>query len=1436
MIIYTSAGTVRANIHQTDDSDVYQKISDEEYASIKFTYNSFIPFDRGDYVILYNNKYTLKKKPAPIEEDGNNKYVYTLKFESPRAELSEVNFELFDSTSLLVIPVYDEDTIYCKDSVVSYSSKVWRYIYTTGDLGKTPSEGTYWTEIPVWSVSTAYVIGNFVYSSNVVYKCITANTGQPLKEGDYWTVVNTAPAFDFTTVLSPANYAKMICDNMNRARSTQNWVVGYTIPYDPKEQAFSNVTCLEAAGTVASLFETEFWVDMNGSNFQLNIGKRVYTTTPEITLSQGKNNGLVNITRNEITESKKVTRLIALGAEKNLYGTYRNGSKRLMLPDRYYIDSANIDQNSPLEDVQVWEDIYPCMQFATDDYDFSKSYLAGDQVLYGSKSWDCILACTGVTPVSGSNWKLSEGQITSVVTTTVTASTTLFKFVDANMTFNPLDPAYIMSDGTRPKVHFVTGNLAGYEFPITSFDNTTKEFTISQIQDSTDSNLPTVGYTFSQYDRFNLVDLYMPQTYVTKAENRLLARATDYLNKYSVDQVSYSSPIDVIWATNNAIELKIGQIIRLVSTTFGLNEEYRITSLARNITLPYKYTVELSNTPYVPSKITKITDSISKSDMYLEMAGLKDVMFKSKSFRGAKEAIDMSFDPDGAYFTEKIKPLIVETSAVLAGTNEQQFSLSSISFSTIAGQKNYISWTAGSITDDKYNSPARTWTIPNGNFTASDGDSSTYYCYVKSPRNVALTSAYVIFDTLAHKTDTDTDYWWFLVGTLGSVKDNMRQFYTSYGWTFINGGTIYGQKIQSANGTCVFDLVNNEIKGVLKFTSGASVSDAINATNAAVGTAQSTADNAVSGLISKQDAVVGGKAIISGGYINADLIYVDSLIARHFTTGTSGERITLNIDNDNSLKIYDASNIMRVKLGYKSGVPAFIFYDSSGNETFNLSSLGIGGALTATQSLIFNNGTYAKTIDIDNNGDITIHGNLHVTGNMYAENEISAYGSGTGSGSGGSGGLIQAVYSYASLNGSFSDTVLTDTFNAYTINRLASRISTLETNPTLTYSNVVAALGFTPYSNANPTGYITASALSGYATQSWVGSNFRLNVDPSSGSWFQGTPRVSSDGVMEIGKYIDMHVTNTGTTDYDVRLEANANGGLYINGVQVVKNSGTWGINVTGYSGSTKLLSDLGYYVWSAASLPQSFQEGLQCSFVRSSDGFPSYGSLLMMRTVSDGGGSLQLYVPYSPNYGGNTLKVRFGNYDVDSGNSWTTFRNVLQEDTWIGNKYFGSDGNITTSSITLTTGAGSNKVLTSDASGNATWQSGISVSSITTGNITSSGNITATGEVTAYYTSDINLKTSISILSNPFELIRNINAVSYLWNNTAKQLNPNKSDFIQYGVIAQELEKVRPEWVHDMYGGKYKGVDYVQMIPVLLACIQQQQKEIDILKNKIVK
>ena len=36
-------------------------------------------------------------------------------------------------------------------------------------------------------------------------------------------------------------------------------------------------------------------------------------------------------------------------------------------------------------------------------------------------------------------------------------------------------------------------------------------------------------------------------------------------------------------------------------------------------------------------------------------------------------------------------------------------------------------------------------------------------------------------------------------------------------------------------------------------------------------------------------------------------------------------------------------------------------------------------------------------------------------------------------------------------------------------------------------SDVTSALGYTPYNSSNPNGYITSSALNGYATQAWVG-------------------------------------------------------------------------------------------------------------------------------------------------------------------------------------------------------------------------------------------------------------------------------------------------------------------------------------------------------------
>ncbi len=115
---------------------------------------------------------------------------------------------------------------------------------------------------------------------------------------------------------------------------------------------------------------------------------------------------------------------------------------------------------------------------------------------------------------------------------------------------------------------------------------------------------------------------------------------------------------------------------------------------------------------------------------------------------------------------------------------------------------------------------------------------------------------------------------------------------------------------------------------------------------------------------------------------------------------------------------------------------------------------------------------------------------------------------------------------------------------------------------------------------------------------------------------------------------------------------------------------------------------------------------------------------------------------------------------------------------------------------------------------------------------ISNTGNLTCSGEVTAYSSSDIRLKTNIKPITSAIDVINKLNPVQYNWNTLAKELNPLKTDNTEYGLIAQELEKIMPELVHTIYN-EYKSIDYVKLVPILIKAVQEQQKQIDELKNK---
>lgn len=101
-------------------------------------------------------------------------------------------------------------------------------------------------------------------------------------------------------------------------------------------------------------------------------------------------------------------------------------------------------------------------------------------------------------------------------------------------------------------------------------------------------------------------------------------------------------------------------------------------------------------------------------------------------------------------------------------------------------------------------------------------------------------------------------------------------------------------------------------------------------------------------------------------------------------------------------------------------------------------------------------------------------------------------------------------------------------------------------------------------------------------------------------------------------------------------------------------------------------------------------------------------------------------------------------------------------------------------------------------------------------------GTIYATGNITA--NSDLTLKKNLKIIDNPIDKLMALNGYAYQW----KSDNSN-----QYGVIAQEVEKILPYAVSTGYDG-IKGVSYNQIIPVLIEAIKTQQAEINTLKSKL--
>ena len=106
-------------------------------------------------------------------------------------------------------------------------------------------------------------------------------------------------------------------------------------------------------------------------------------------------------------------------------------------------------------------------------------------------------------------------------------------------------------------------------------------------------------------------------------------------------------------------------------------------------------------------------------------------------------------------------------------------------------------------------------------------------------------------------------------------------------------------------------------------------------------------------------------------------------------------------------------------------------------------------------------------------------------------------------------------------------------------------------------------------------------------------------------------------------------------------------------------------------------------------------------------------------------------------------------------------------------------------------------------------------------------GNFTASGDVTAY--SDERLKSDITTIEDALNKVKNLRGVMFDKTDTLSSELKRST-----GVIAQEVEKVLPEVVHNDINTGYKSVAYGNIVGVLIEAIKEQQEQIDKLKHDI--
>lgn len=585
-----------------------------------------------------------------------------------------------------------------------------------------------------------------------------------------------------------------------------------------KTLSFSSENVLSALNTACGQWNAEFRVEREAGVNTITAG-RFGRNVWEHTFRYGRGNGLYRLTRDRKSDSNMITRLYAYGSDKNLSGKYRGRRRRLALPQShesplvkaggYVQDDALAEKFGYGEGAVIFDDIYPSR----------------------------------------------EGTVSAVDDANV------LKFTDESMDFdlNEKDgngnSKYLLASATA-RVHFNTGKLAGYEFSIAGYNSGRKTFTIVPFTDENDYQYPSQDedeFRIQPGDRYVILDIALPDSYVAQAEAKLASRALEKYRENYRRLFAYSLEVDELFLKKNFPNASSGDIFNTgdyvnisdADLTEGVMA-MKVSGFTRDVFHPYRYTLTLSdNAP--SSVITSIVRSEVEMQKVIKTNRLSDPARARRNIRTTAELLEMTFDTDGYFNGGRIRPETIETGMIAVGALSQQFMLDGVVFRPdYGGDTSSVVFSEGTLTHLGIEKDSvRIWGITPGTVSGLDA-SLPYYVYARCSRDGQAGT--MVFRTDAVRYDADADFFHFQVGVLSCVSDGFRTLSLTYGSSVINGRQITSGRILSSSGTTYFDLDEGEIGGRIVFSD------------------KSTTES--------------GQTLIEGGFLNSDIINTDTLVAK----------------------------------------------------------------------------------------------------------------------------------------------------------------------------------------------------------------------------------------------------------------------------------------------------------------------------------------------------------------------------------------------------------------------------------------------------------------------------------------------------------------------------------------------------------------------------